>query len=162
MVDGGAGNDALVAAFDKTGGDTYAGGDGMDVISDEDYASAARVTLDDVANDGRGCPQQCEGDNAGVSIEGIVGSPFEDTLIGNAETNTIDGGQGSDVIDGGEGGDILRGDVGTDALAGGAGDDSLSGGGGDDSLDGGSETDECRGDQGVDTGSNCETMVAIP
>ena len=152
----------LKPADDRTGGDVFIGGDGRDEVTYAESDVGTRVSLDGVANDGRTCPQQCEGDNVDATIENITGSGGPDTLIGNAESNTVNAGQGTDVVRGEDGGDIVLGQAGTDFVDGGAGDDWLSGGGEDDALDGGADVDECRGDPGVDTAANCETVVAVP
>ena len=94
VLRGDGADDHLVPQDDRTA-DRYSGGtgiDGIDYGADEDssFADGVAVSLDDVANDGVNCPQQCEGDNAGSDIENIVGSQGSDTLIGNDAANVIE------------------------------------------------------------------------
>ena len=42
-----------------------------------------------------------------VSIENLIGSPYNDILIGNAEANTLNGGGGDDILNGGAGDDTF-------------------------------------------------------
>lgn len=110
-LDGGAGADALN------------GGAGFDYAS---YASAGAGVLANMAD-----PSQNAGDAAGdfyISIEGLIGSSFDDTLAGDSNANTLRGGDGSDYLQGREGADTLKGENGTDFLEGNAGSDILDGG----------------------------------
>ncbi|MBX9884858.1 MAG: calcium-binding protein, partial [Novosphingobium sp.] len=66
------------------------------------------------------------------SIEGIIGSAFNDTLVGSNSSETLSGGDGNDTI---------SGFVGDDTLNGGNGNDTLNGGTGADTVDGGAGTD---------------------
>lgn len=52
------------------------------------------------------------------SIEGAIGSPFDDTLIGNAPPNVLRGLAGNDLLDGGDANGDLNGGGGNDALHG--------------------------------------------
>jgi len=63
-----------------------------------------------------------------VSIEGVVGSGFSDTLVGDASGNILFGQWGDDVLKGGAGDDQLLGGGGNDHLYGGVGGDLLDGG----------------------------------
>jgi serralysin len=67
-----------------------------------------------------------------VSIEGLFGSNYADTLYGDAFANIIAGAGGNDVILGMAGNDSLSGGNGNDRLVGGAGIDTLTGGAGTD------------------------------
>jgi Ca2+-binding RTX toxin-like protein len=104
-----------------------------------------------------------------ISIEGIIGSSFNDTLVGGNSDNsligklgndTLNGLAGNDFLDGGNDSDILNGGNGNDSLVGGEGNDTLDGGidndildgaAGDDSLVGGTGDDELYGGGGIDT-----------
>ncbi len=93
------------------GADSIDGGDDFDMASYEGSATAVDVSL--ISNTATG------GDAAGdtlISIEGLYGSSFNDTLEGDASANLLVGGAGND---------ILAGRGGADTLIGGAGDDTL-------------------------------------
>ncbi|PTW62650.1 hemolysin type calcium-binding protein [Breoghania corrubedonensis] len=161
VLDGGAGADVLN------------GGDGMDAAS---YASAAGgVTVH------TGDTSQNTGDAAGdqyISIEGILGSGYNDEIIfvsdnpivyggdgddtitlvgqtgeayGENGNDTLYGSSGTDALDGGAGNDILFGYEGNDTIDCGAGDDYAIGGSGDDTIYGGDGGDEIYGHEGADT-----------
>jgi Ca2+-binding RTX toxin-like protein len=87
------------------GNDTLDGGDGFDIA---DYSTAAT-----------GLSLDLSGGNSGdvlSSIEGLVGSAFDDVLSGNGAANLLDGGAGNDVLRGGDGSDTLWGDRGNDVF----------------------------------------------
>lgn len=153
-LDGGAGNDALAGRGGNdslTGGsgdDTLQGGAGADVLNGGDGTDWASYALSTAAirfnlaklstNTG-----EAMGDTY-VSIEGVTGSGFNDTLAGDAAANRLDGGGGDDS---------LAGLAGNDSLFGGAGKDTLGGGDGNDTLLGGSGADLINGDAGLDWAS---------
>ena len=71
------------------------------------------------------------GDAAGdtyLSIEGLIGTNFADTLSGDNNANEVQGLNGTDALYGFGGNDTLKGGAGTDSLYGGAGADALDGG----------------------------------
>jgi len=151
--EGGAGDDTFLGG---AGNDTMDGGAGLDYV---DYsASGAGVSVDLSTNSFSG--GDAAGDSA-TSMDGLLGSDFDDTLIGSdAEnltpgpdfhTNDIHGGDGNDYIDGMGGNDSLYGDAGNDTILGGAGDDSIDGGVGDDQIQGGDGADILDGGDGDDT-----------
>ncbi|MBX9885753.1 MAG: hypothetical protein K2X68_12360, partial [Novosphingobium sp.] len=108
-LSGGAGDDVLEGGV---GADVLDGGAGFDIASYAGSSAAVRVALDGSLRDG--------GDAVGdrfVSIEGLEGSAFDDTLIGSA------------------GADVLRGLGGDDFLAGLGGADTIDGGDGFDTVD---------------------------
>ncbi|WP_338832174.1 calcium-binding protein [Bradyrhizobium sp. 27S5] len=85
------------------GADSLDGGGGTDYA---DYGNAATAVVASLAN-----PASNTGDAAGdsyTSIEGIIGSDFDDTLTGDAGNNNLRGGLGADALDGGAGNDIAE------------------------------------------------------
>lgn len=95
----GSGDD-LIAGRD--GADTIDGGDGFDILS---YATSdAAVTIDLGAGTASG--GDADGDIYS-NMEGLFGSPHNDTFTGDANTNAIEGGAGADTLDGGGGGNFL-------------------------------------------------------
>lgn len=141
-VDGGAGNDTLYGGTGNdiliggVGADVLHGGDGIDVASYWASASGLRIDLSNPASN----TGEAAGDQF-VSIEGLQGSGFNDTLVGNGGDNYLGGLAGHDVLHGLTGHDTLLGEIGNDSLYGGEGNDLLYGGLGADLLDGGNGTD---------------------
>lgn len=122
-----------------TGGDApdhLTGGPGADTLdgqSEFDYARYDTATQGVVVS--MTDPSANTGDAAGdrfVSIEGLVGSPFDDRITGDDFVNDLHGLAGNDVIRGLGGNDVLGGEEGDDDLDGGAGEDGLDGGPGND------------------------------
>jgi Ca2+-binding RTX toxin-like protein len=66
---------------------------------------------------------------------------------------------GSGTITGTSGNDLIIGSAETDVINGLGGDDCILGADGDDSIDGGDSTDICIGGSGIDTFTNCETLI---
>jgi Ca2+-binding RTX toxin-like protein/subtilisin-like proprotein convertase family protein len=127
----GAGNDSLYGGLGddilagREGADHYDGGEGNDFVS---YVVATAAVGVDMLT-----PAAGSGEGAGdsfVSIEGIYGSNFNDTILGANGTETLQGWTGNDVIYGRNGDDRLQGDAGNDILYGGAGADLIDGGSG--------------------------------
>ncbi|HYC44527.1 MAG TPA: hypothetical protein VED01_03485 [Burkholderiales bacterium] len=121
-LQGANGNDTLIGG---AGADTLDGGAGFDYAS---YASANGNVLARL-----GGASVNTGDAAGdayLSIEGVFGSRFDDTIVGNASVNDLQGMDGEDYLQGLAGNDTLRGGSGGDRLEGGAGADILDGGAG--------------------------------
>jgi len=87
-----------------------------------------------------------------VSIENILGSSQDDTLIGDDGNNILEGGDGNDSLDGFGGNDTLFGNDGDDLIFGGSGDDTLDGGAGNDTL---------RGRDGNDTASYASATAGV-
>jgi Ca2+-binding RTX toxin-like protein len=148
-LDGGEGDDQLypddnayTSSVPPPGPDTITGGPGTDQVWYADHASAVRVSLDGVANDGGAS----DVDNVMPDVEKIVGSGGDDVLAGNAAANEIDARNGDDRVTGGGGNDKIFGNNGNDALDGGAGDDTLIGNKDDDTLVGGPGVDSFNGD----------------
>jgi len=102
----------------NAGDNVLAGGVGADILNGwtgndtADYSgSAAAVTVSLLTGNAAG------GDAAGdtlSSIEGLIGSGFDDYLTGDAGANTLDGYAGDNVLEGGAGGDVLIGGSGID------------------------------------------------
>jgi uncharacterized delta-60 repeat protein len=135
--------------FGLPGDDRLIGGGGFDLVS---YStSAAAVTVNLGTGTARG-----DGNDTLETIEGVVGSRSNDTLLGDAIANVLDGGDGDDVLRGRGGNDSLYGRNGNDSLFGEAGNDFLDGGPGNDSLDGGIGTDRCIQGGGSGPRSSCE------
>jgi Ca2+-binding RTX toxin-like protein len=107
-VRGGAGNDVFTA---DAGDDAYEGENGFDKL---DYSlSASAIT----ANRITGTVTGWGNDTFDSTVEAIVGSAFDDTLIGMSKK--------SDVFDGGAGNDTIIGHTGSDILTGGEGSDTF-------------------------------------
>uniref|UniRef100_UPI00260C08C0 calcium-binding protein n=2 Tax=unclassified Novosphingobium TaxID=2644732 RepID=UPI00260C08C0 len=124
---GGLGDDRILGSASS---DEIDGGDGNDLIDYSASANAVTVSLDGSLGIG--------GDASGdvlLSVEGIVGSAYDDDLTGGTANDTLIGGAGSDVLRGNAGADSLYGGVGDDTLDGGAGADLLDGGAGVDTVD---------------------------
>jgi Ca2+-binding RTX toxin-like protein len=114
------------------GSDTIEGGGGADYIDGGEgfdfavySASSAAVTIDlrtELQFGG-----QAEGDRL-FSIEGVIGSDFDDRLTGNDSRNHLWGGKGLDVLDGRGDDDLLGGGIDgkNDLLIGGDGVDMAS------------------------------------
>jgi Ca2+-binding RTX toxin-like protein len=96
-LDGGTGNDTLNGGF---GDDTLAGGTGNDFAS---YADATGGVDANLAGNVAGAA----GADSLFSVEGLIGSDFEDTLTGTTDANTLIGGNGIDSLDGNGGNDLL-------------------------------------------------------
>ncbi|WP_419808081.1 M10 family metallopeptidase [Sphingomonas sp.] len=115
ILTGGAGNDTLQGGL---GNDTLNGGDGIDLASYADATAGVTVRLDSA-----GKKTTVMGTDTFISIEGVIGSKFNDTLYGDGGSNVLEGRAGEDVIRGGAGNDTIIGGAGRDAMAGGAGAD---------------------------------------
>ncbi|WP_341303147.1 retention module-containing protein [Pseudomonas sp. TMP25] len=116
-LSGGNGNDILVGG---AGNDTLSGGAGIDTASYIDATSAVTVNLGLTTGQNTGGA----GTDTLSSIENLIGSGFNDTLIGNNSANLLFGGAGGDTLIGNGGDDFLIGGLGDDTLTGGAGNDT--------------------------------------
>ncbi len=95
----------------RGGADKLDGGLGFDIAS---YANAAAGVTANLAK-----PKSNTGEAFGdtyKSIEGLLGSAFNDILIGGTGADTIVGGAGNDVINGGAKTDTLTGGAGWDTF----------------------------------------------
>lgn len=133
VLNGSAGDDSL---YGRGGNDRLIGGAGADLLDGgagfdmADYASAAAGVSVDLSKASLGT-----GDAAGdryISIEGVVGSLFNDSLWGDQGANYLMGGAGADTLAGRDGDDTLRGGQGSDVLTGGQGADRFLFAAGDD------------------------------
>ncbi|MBR0650579.1 hypothetical protein GXW78_12965 [Roseomonas terrae] len=129
-LDGGSGNDLLLPG---AGRNLVIGGEGRDTLS---YATAtARVSVSLAGNGSSSTGDTLSG------IEGVIGSPYADTLNGSVAADWFDGAAGFDRIAGYGADDTLIGGAGFNTLYGGAGNDLLVGGPSADVLDGGAGDD---------------------
>ncbi|MBL9051711.1 MAG: hypothetical protein JNK19_16485, partial [Tabrizicola sp.] len=120
LITGGSGNEMFLAT---AGADTINGGGGFDMIVLTGATGNTRLSLESPSFNSNIAQGQTY-----ISIEGIYGSIFEDTLIGNAENNRIEGNDGNDRLTGRAGNDTLMGGGSNDWLYGGVGADVLDGG----------------------------------
>lgn len=102
---GEAGRDVLSGG---AGNDDIQGGAGIDEASYAGTPQAVKVSLDDVANDGR--IDIAEADNVHSDVEALRGGDGSDQLNGNAGDNTLRGGPGADSLAGGAGYDAYYGE----------------------------------------------------
>jgi Ca2+-binding RTX toxin-like protein len=130
------GNDDLQGL---AGNDLLDGGSGIDTAN---YASAGGPVVVDLRLSGAQDTQGAGIDTL-VSIEGLIGSDFADSLTGSDGDNLLFGLNGNDTINGLAGNDTLDGGTGANILSGGAGNDRLLIGSGSDgsSIDGGADID---------------------
>jgi Ca2+-binding RTX toxin-like protein len=108
LLQGGDGDDTLNGGF---GNDTLVGGAGRDMVTYATATMAVSVNLAGGASSGAAIGDEFD------SIEDVIGTAFNDTLVGDAEANLLFGGDGDDSLDGGEGADTLDGGAGNDAYA---------------------------------------------
>jgi len=127
VLAGGLGNDQIEGG---AGNDSVDGGSGYDFATYRTATAGVTVSLADpgAQNTGGG------GTDTLVSIEGLIGSAFADTLSGGSGVDTIYGLDGDDTLNGSAGSDTLDGMNGNDTLNGGTGADYLIGGAGNDTF----------------------------
>lgn len=142
-LSGGSGNDTLSGG---DGADTLQGGEGADVLIGgigldlADYTgSGAAVAVDLHAGTASG--GDAAGDTVQGSVDGVIGSGFDDTLTGADGENLTGPDTFTTVIYGMAGNDLIDGRAGADSLYGGTGADTIVGGTGADTLDGGADRD---------------------
>ncbi len=106
-LSGGDGDDTLEGG---TGTNTLDGGNGIDVLSFAGATSGITLTLT-----GSGTQSFAgAGTQAFLSMEGLSGSAFADTLTGDIGANRLYGMDGNDTLDGGGGADTMAGGRGDD------------------------------------------------
>jgi Ca2+-binding RTX toxin-like protein len=110
VLNGGPGNDLLSgdAQDDQLNGD-----DGFDAAAFFDAPGPVNANLTIALATGEGSDI--------LSVEGVFGGDFADTLKGNGSSNYLDGGRGNDVLNGGGAPDGLDGGPGNDTIKGGLG-----------------------------------------
>jgi Ca2+-binding RTX toxin-like protein len=106
-LDGGNGDDTLIGGV---GADVLIGGAGFDFAQ---YGGTVGIAVNLATGVGTG---DAAGDTFS-SIEGVIGTGGNDSLIGDAVDNQLRGGSGNDTLDGGMGNDTLDGGVGTDTVS---------------------------------------------
>jgi Ca2+-binding RTX toxin-like protein len=107
IINGGDGNDFLLAFAGTSEGDTLNGGSGSDYIVFDSLNALSGATL----NLALTTPQDSgvAGTLTLSSIEKIEGTNHDDVFTGNQDANNIDGQDGDDIIEGGAGADVLFG-----------------------------------------------------
>ncbi|MGL4491143.1 MAG: calcium-binding protein [Rhizobiaceae bacterium] len=131
-LNGGNGDDVL---YGFGGADILNGGLGADVLNggistnqfETDFASYVDATSGIYARlDGLSAASGEAIGDVFISIEGFIGSAFNDVLVGSNGFNRLRGGNGNDQLYGLGDGDSLNGGLGADVLNGGDGEDSVT------------------------------------
>ena len=117
FLNGGDGNDQL---FGNDGNDTLLGGAGFDNLyggagddlldggADFDFVQYFDATGPVTVNLALGTASGAGiGTDTLVSIEGVTGSDYADTLIGDSNSNSLSGAKGNDTLTGGAGSDFF-------------------------------------------------------
>jgi len=144
---GGAGNDTIDGDADTVTTDAQFCGAFIDVATGQaefaaggdvvDYSgSTGPITIDLDPNEGHPGAATGDGSDTIQNVEGVVGSPANDTISGDDADNAIAGGAGDDTI------------------AGDAGDDCLVGNDGNDTFDENEGTSTAQGGTGTDNGAD--------
>jgi uncharacterized repeat protein (TIGR01451 family) len=107
VICGNAGSDTIVTGG---GNDVVIGGGGFDYVSYEDASSGVVVSLV------TGTATGGAGNDTLQTIEGVIGSPFGDSLTGSAGDDELIGLGGSDHLSGGAGSDYVRFDFAPQAV----------------------------------------------
>jgi Ca2+-binding RTX toxin-like protein len=105
-VNAGSGDDWLIVG---EGDDNLRGGSGFDTLDFSGARQGVHVELSKNVADGMG-------HDIFNSIEGVVGSDFNDFIIGSTKDNVLAGGVGDDIIRGGRGNDVMTGGEGADTF----------------------------------------------
>lgn len=174
-IRGSDGRDVLLGngkrnVFVVTPGDVVRGRAGSDVVAFEDISEFGE-TRGAVVDLARNTARWRDVDTRIVSIERVIGTLLDDTLLGDSGPNVLFGWYGEDTIRARRGDDLLAGELSPfgvpfirhllthydprdghsrDALFGGPGDDRLFGDRDDDRLDGGSGRNHNNGGDGTD------------
>jgi VCBS repeat-containing protein len=123
ILRGNAGDDILRGG---AGNDTLEGGLGVDLIDLSGGTAGVNFTLvqSNTVNTSVNLSSIGLGNNdTYLSMEGVIGTAFADTLNGSSGADVLIGGAGNDTIVGNGGGDTIDGGAGADTLTGSAADD---------------------------------------
>ena len=129
QVTGGSANDVITGTLVASSPDVWSGGAGTDTLGlVSALGSTSTTTLDDIANDGIGCPGAgCAGANARADFESVTGGGGNETIVGNAGAQLLRGGVGSNVLRGAGGDDTLFANPdASERLLGGGGTDTVN------------------------------------
>ena len=166
IIDGGGGDDCIIADQSVTmslhivggkGNDRIEAGGGSDYILDNygsNYILAGGGDDRVIANQldfGSDTPAQTvQTESGAVSVSGnyIDGGDGDDFIEGGRGGDYLAGGKGNDVIYGLDGGDIISGGEGRDYIDGGSGGDTIYAGAGNDIIFGGAGDDTVKGEAG--------------
>ncbi|MGH6614208.1 beta strand repeat-containing protein [Sphingomonas sp.] len=98
-LNGGLGADILIGGL---GADRLDGGGGIDTVSYADSLGAISINL----QTGVGTGNAAQGDIV-TTVENMIGSAFDDTLIGDGNANRLNGTRGADTMSGAAGADVF-------------------------------------------------------
>lgn len=132
-LNGGGGDDWL---YGQAGNDGIDGGVGKDLARYDDAPGPVTANLTTLTSTGDGSDTFVTN-----SLEGLVGSPYDDDFTGGSGADRLFPLGGNDVLRGLAGADRLEGGEGNDSINGGAANDTLLGLAGNDLFDGGVGTD---------------------
>lgn len=144
VLRGRGGNDTLLGLG---GDDTLNGGVGLDTA---DYGDPGH-SAGGVINLTLGTAIFGDETDRFISIENVIASQGDDTVVGDRGANLLWGEYGDDAMFGGRGADTLNGGGGDDVLQGGSGADYMNGGEDDDFVSGEGGNDDVNGTEGNDT-----------
>ena len=121
---GGVGNDEVFWVCVQSTTISFTGGDGEDTLNWM-RRSNLTISLDDAANDGRGCSgDRCEGHNIGSDVEVLMTSGGNDVLVGSDGPQVFESNNGNDRVKGAGGADVFKLGSGADSAHGGDGFDT--------------------------------------
>lgn len=159
---GQAGNDRMEAGINDDelhgfqGVDTLVGGVGADILdggigSDTvDYSGSTQKVAFDMTNPAwNGAIGDANGD-VFISIENVITTIFDDSVLGSNSADSIQTGNGNDYIEGRSGNDQIKSGAGKDIVDGGEGDDKIIAADGNDYLNAGLGSDFVSGGSGAD------------
>ncbi|EWY35780.1 hypothetical protein N825_34355 [Skermanella stibiiresistens SB22] len=108
-IQAGAGDDWLSGG---PGNDTLDGGAGFDMV--DFFWEATQGVSVTLSTNETSVTDTLGATNTFISIEGVRGSVYADTLIGSTGNNNLDGADGDDTLNGGAGADSMAGGLGDD------------------------------------------------